>query len=210
MIGTMLDIAEEPIAFIDEYAQVPIAFEVQSVLEVSVREGGLAGFDLVERRITPSFVKDYDAIAGNHPSDWAKRFDVSNWGTLCARVEGRRVGGMVVAFDTAGVVMLEGRRDLAVIWDARVDPGVRRHGVGSSLFAAAERWAKARGCGWLVVETQNINVPACRFYSRQGCTLGAIHRFAYPDLPGEVQVLWYKEIASSAIPPVARQPDSVS
>jgi len=190
----MVEITEAPLTSLDEYAQVPIAFEVESVLEVSVREGGLAGFDLEERRIAP-FVKDYDAIVGNHPSDWAKRFDVSTWGLITARVEGRRLGGTVVAFDATDVVMLEGRRDLALIWDIRVDRDVRRHGVGSALFAAAERWAKARGCRWLKVETQNINVPACRFYSRQGCTLGAIHRFAYPDLPGEVQLLWYKDIA---------------
>ncbi len=179
---------------IDEYAQLPIAFEVESVFDVSLREGGLGGFELAERRIAP-FVKDYDAIAGNHPSDWVGRFEVASWGLLFARVEGWRVGGMVLAFDTTDVVMLEGRRDLAVIWDVRVAPESRRDGVGSALFAAAERWAKARGCRWLKVETQNINVPACRFYSRQGCTLGAIHRFAYPDLPGEVQLLWYKDVA---------------
>jgi hypothetical protein len=44
------------------------------------------------------------------------------------------------------------------------------------------------------VETQNINVPACRFYARMRCTLGAIHRYAYPDLPGEAQLLWYRTL----------------
>jgi hypothetical protein len=44
------------------------------------------------------------------------------------------------------------------------------------------------------VETQNINVPACRFYARQGCVLGAIHPDAYPDLPDEVQLLWWLEL----------------
>ncbi len=39
-----------------------------------------------------------------------------------------------------------------------------------------------------------INVPACRFYAKQGCVLGAIDRYAYPDHPDEVQLLWYKEI----------------
>ena len=33
------------------------------------------------------------------------------------------------------------------------------------------------------VVTQNINVPACRFYMKQGCVPGAIDRFAYPDFP---------------------------
>jgi GNAT superfamily N-acetyltransferase len=189
-----MEIIEQSLALIDEYARVPIAFEVRSVLDVSAR-GEAPGFDLVERPIDPPFVKDYDAIAGNHPSGWAKRFDVSQWGMLCARIEGRRVGGVVVAFDTAGVTMLDGRRDLAVIWDLRVAPDVRRRGVGHTLFAAAETWARARGCRRLNVETQNNNVAACRFYARQGCALGAVHRDAYPDLPDEVQLLWHKDLA---------------
>ncbi len=93
-----MEIVEESLTLIDEYAQVPIAFEVCSVLDVSAREGGAGGFELVERPINAPFVKDYDAIAGNHPSDWARRFDVSRWGMLCARAEGRRVGGVVIAF----------------------------------------------------------------------------------------------------------------
>ena len=46
-----------------------------------------------------------------------------------------------------------------------------------------------------MVETQNVNVRACRFYARQGFALGAVNRDAYPDLPDEVLLLWYKEQA---------------
>jgi hypothetical protein len=46
------------------------------------------------------------------------------------------------------------------------------------------------------IETQNINVPACRFYARRGYLLGAVHRYAYPQLPDETQLLWYKELTS--------------
>jgi GNAT superfamily N-acetyltransferase len=88
--------------------------------------------------------------------------------------------------------MLEGRRDLAVLWDLRVAPQVRGRGVGAALFGAVADWAVGQGCRQLKVETQNTNVAACRFYARQGCVLGALNRFAYPDLPEEVQLLWYK------------------
>jgi hypothetical protein len=43
-----------------------------------------------------------------------------------------------------------------------------------------------------VVETQNINVAAWPFYIRTGCVLRAIGCMAYPDLPGEAQLLWGK------------------
>lgn len=108
----------------------------------------------------------------------------------------RRVGSAVVAWDTPGVDMLEGRPDLAVLWDLRVAPAWRGRGIGAALFRAAEAWSWARGARWLKVETQNVNVTACRFYARQGCVLGALHRFAYPELPNEVQLLWYKELQS--------------
>ena len=87
---------------------------------------------------------------------------------------------------------------MAVLWDIRVSPEARGRGVGSALFAAAEAWAKARGCRELKVETQNVNVPACRFYMRQGCVLGAVNRRAYPGLPAEIQLLWYKDLTRTA------------
>ena len=72
---------------------------------------------------------------------------------------------------------------------------VRRRGVGAALFAATENWARARGCRQLKIETQSINVAACRFYASRGCELGAVRRFAYPELPEETQLLWYKGLS---------------
>src|SRR5262249_9175844 len=118
----------------------------------------------------------------------------SNWGLLSAHAGGHRVGGVVIAFRSPGVDMLEGRTDLAVIWDLRVRPEARGRGVGAALFRAAEAWAAARGCRRLKVETQNINVPACRFSARQGCVRGAITRLAYDELPDETQLIWYKDL----------------
>ena len=94
--------------------------------------------------------------------------------------------------------MLENRSDLAVVWDIRVSPDLRGRGIGAALFDSAEKWAETQGCRQLKVETQNINVAACRFYASQGCSLGAIHRFAYPELPDEVQLLWYKTLGEHA------------
>jgi len=64
------------------------------------------------------------------------------------------------------------------------------------MFKAAEAWSMAKGCRQLKVETQNINVPACRFYAKQGCVLRAIHPHAYPEFPDEVQLLWYKDLGN--------------
>ncbi len=191
-----VELAREPIATaLQEYARVPILFTVDRELDVTSRDDGTDGFVLSERRLDVPYLKDYDAIPDQGPLQWPRRFDVSNWALFTARVATRIVGGATVAFDTPGLTMLEGRRDLALLWDIRVSPDVRRQGVGSALFARVEALAHGYGCRELIIETQNTNVGACRFYERQGCRLKAVDHAAYPDLPQEIQLLWYKELA---------------
>jgi GNAT superfamily N-acetyltransferase len=192
-----IEITEEPIIAAADLVHIPIVFEVQSVFDVLPRDGGLGGLILSERQLDVPYTKDYDLIEGEGPTRWLRRFDTSNWGFIGAHAESKRIGGAVIAFNTASVNMLEGRRDLAVLWDIRVSPKERGRGVGSAIFRAVEDWASARGCRQLKVETQNINVPACRFYAQQGCVLGAINRFAYREFPDEVQLLWYKTLTST-------------
>ena len=189
-----MDIDEEPIGNLHQHGEIPISFLVERVLNVTPVDDGMGGLVLSEVAVEEPWIKDYDGIKGEGPTRWAKRFDVTNWGLIAAHDGGQRVGGAVVAFGTAGVNMLEGRSDLAVLWDIRVRPEARSAGTGTTLFHAVEIWARARGCRRLKIETQNINVPACRFYRRMGCTLGNIDRFAYPDLPAEVQLTWFKEL----------------
>lgn len=187
-----LSIRQETAAQLPLYAQIPIAFMVHRILEV-VPEG-LSGIKLVERDISLPYLKDYDALAGEGPLQWAKCIDVRYWSFWGAYQGEKRVGGAAVAFKTEGLGLLEGRQDLALLWDLRVAPRARRQGVGVALFQAVEGWARAQGCRQLKVETQNVNLPACRFYAQQGCHLGGIWRFAYPDLPEESQLLWYKTL----------------
>jgi GNAT superfamily N-acetyltransferase len=188
-------VSEEPMTALPDYARVPIIFTVDRVLDVTNRDDGQSGFLLSERRLEVPYQKDYDAAADEGPLQWAHRFDLSKWALFTARVATRMVGGATVAFDTPALTMLEGRRDLAVLWDIRVSPDARGQGVGSALFERAESWAQSNGCRQLKIETQNTNVPACRFYERHGCQLKVINRTAYPQLPRDIQLLWYKDLA---------------
>ena len=181
-----------------ELGRISIAFAVEQIFDLALADGGLGGMVLTEIPVAQPYVKDYDAIEGDGPARWAERFDVSNWGMIGAFEAGARIGGAVIAFRTAGLHLLGGRDDVAVLWDIRVAPEQRGSGVGSALFQAAERWAGDRGCDWLKIETQNVNTAACRFYQKMGCTLGGIERFAYPELPDEVQLLWWKAVEASA------------
>lgn len=177
-------IIQESLDNLPAYAQIPIAFEVQRVLDLTVADSGLGGFVLRERKLARPFVKDYDSIGGNGPADWSKYFDIANWTLHSAWVDDQRVGGVVTAVKTEGLEMLERREDLAVIWDLRVAPSVRGRGLGSALFSAAEAGARAQGCIQLKVETQNINVTARQFYASRGCALH-LRRQAHDGLPSE-------------------------
>jgi GNAT superfamily N-acetyltransferase len=188
-------LAEESMMAIPEYARIPIVFTVDRVFDVTSRDDGPHRFELLERRLEAPYEKDYDAIAGEGPLQWAGRFDLSKWALFTARFAIRIVGGAAIALDAPELRILEGRRDLAVLMDIRVAPDIRGRRVGSALFQKAEEWARLNGCRELKVETQNSNVRACRFYERQGCQLRAINRAAYPELPEEIQLLWYKDLS---------------
>jgi GNAT superfamily N-acetyltransferase len=194
-----IEIQEIGVDLLPRYAEIPMSFKVEAVFRIEVIDKGLGGFLLIEEKIAP-YTKDYDSIKENGdsgPIGWTKRFDVSKWGVFLALNGTRPVGGATVAIDTPDVNILESRKDLAVLWDIRVHPDERRCGVGSRLFKHVADWAKQKGCRQLKVETQNINVPACRFYAKQGCELGAIHRYGYagcPDVAHEVMLFWYLEL----------------
>ena len=180
------------------YDEVPISFRVESVFRVETVNQGLGGFAVVEKKVQP-YTKDYDGQSDDEdrPSRWARKFDVSKWVFFLAVDESLVVGGATVATDTLNLNILENRRDLAVLWDIRVHPNRRRCGIGSELFRYAADWARRKGCKQLKVETQNVNVPACRFYAKQGCELGAIHRYGYassPKVAHEAMFLWYLEL----------------
>jgi GNAT superfamily N-acetyltransferase len=190
----MLQIIEIGPERLKEYDLIPQRVEVRSILEVSLVSGGMGGMMLKEVPVEQPYIKDYDS-SGDLPSDMPKHFEVSNWGFFLSMERNNPVGGATVAFDTTGVFMPEARRDLAVLWDIRVSPQAR--GAGISLFRHAAEWSRDRGCRQMKIETQNVNVPACRFYQRMGCHLGEIRRFGYAGVPAvshEVMLCWYLDL----------------
>jgi GNAT superfamily N-acetyltransferase len=193
-----IESAGVPSHLLAQYAAIPIAFTVTSRL--SAQPGTDGSFVLAEHAVHPQYIKDYDAIS-ERPQDWATQFDTSQWLMLVAHIDGAVAGGTTVAFGGSGLDMLEGRSDMAVLWDIRVAPSCQGRGVGRALFEAGEAWAGARGCVELKVETQNINVSACRFYAALGCQLRIVRTDAYPLCPSEDQFLWYKSLAHSQATP---------
>lgn len=189
-----IKIVEETPEVLREYEKVSIAFLVVTYFRIEISDKGLGGIRFVEEAVEKPFIKDYDVYQDERPTRWSEKFDLSNWGILSAFVGNKRVGGAAIAWKTPEVLMLEGRDDLACLWDLRVSADYRGKRVGSALFKNALAWAKERNCRLFKVETQNINVPACRFYASQGCELGSINRYVYPETMNEVQLVWYRNV----------------
>ena len=189
--GFDIVLREESVEDLTAYSEISISFLVERVLVPDPAQGSTR---FIEEAQSPPYPKDYDSEPGGHPTEWPQRFDTSTWVVISAWSGSDRIGGVVVAHGNDQVDMLEGRDNLAVVWDIRVSPEYRGRGVGGQLIRAAEVWAGSRGCTELKVETQNINVPACRFYESAGFRIGTVNPGAYPELPSETQLLWYKNI----------------
>ena len=152
---------------------------------------------LHEEKPAAPYIKDYDAYEDGRPGRWPEHFDLRNWGIFLALAGDHPVGGATIAFDTPGERMLLERRDLGVLWDIRVRPESRRRGIGARLFEHAVEWLRQQGGTVMKVETQNVNVPACRFYAKQGCLLGEVNRYAYaghPRVAHETMLVWYLDL----------------
>lgn len=77
-----VEIREESASALKSYGTIPIAFNVGSRLRVEPVDAGLGGLRLVEERVDPPWIKDYDAEHDEGPARWARRWDISNWGVL--------------------------------------------------------------------------------------------------------------------------------
>ncbi len=172
------------------YARVSTAFRVERRLVLSADPSAPSGVSLFETSIVAPFVKDYDVLPGNHPTEWARRLDTARWRVFAASVGDLQVGGaiLIVPDDHASV------QTVAELWDLRVSPVWRRRGIARALWATLEAAALAAGARALKIETQQINVAACRLYDTQGCVLARVDAAAYPGLPDEVALHWYKAL----------------
>ncbi len=186
-----LRIIEESCDALEEYGRIPISFRAFTRMSLK----GL--MDLPADEWTEiaigRFMKDYDDCIDDRPTSLPKRFDVSNWRIIAAFDGDRRVGGAILARETPGLEMLEGRSDLALMMDIRIHPEFRGQGVGAQVFYRIEDWVKQQGCTEMKVETQDINVAACRFYYAQGMRLSEINVNAYEGLD-ETQLIWRMSI----------------
>jgi Acetyltransferases len=187
-------VVEHGVSQLADYASVPIAFTVSEYFGDAALAALLHGEPAHPTPQGNPYRKDYDVAPGNHPTEWPNEFDVARWIFFAAHQDEERVGGAVLIRDDPAIDLLSDCPACGLLWDIRVAPTMRARGVGSALIGAVQRAAVDRGLHALRVETQQVNVPACRFYERHGFRLERTTANVYEDFPGEIQLVWRKAL----------------
>ncbi|HDR3728005.1 TPA: streptothricin N-acetyltransferase SatA [Bacillus anthracis] len=92
------------------------------------------------------------------------------------------------------IVLKKNWNNYAYIEDITVDKKYRTLGVGKRLIAQAKQWAKEGNMPGIMLETQNNNVAACKFYEKCGFVIGGFDFLVYKGLNmtiDEVAIYWY-------------------
>jgi ribosomal protein S18 acetylase RimI-like enzyme len=178
--------------YFPQYDQISMIVHVSAYYRIE-KDNRLGGFALVETPIEP-YIKDFCTGDDESITRWEKRWNISNWAFFMAFDGERPIGGATVATRTKEINMLSGRNDLAVLWDIRVADAYKYQGIGQALLDMAVDWSREQGFVQMKIECQNNNIPAVKFYHKQGAVLSAIDEYTYynePEYRHEVQLIWY-------------------
>lgn len=176
------------------YDQVSQNVDVRSEYRVSRVDGGLGGLVFEEVPVTP-YLKDLSIY--EQAAKYEEMFDISTWRFYMAFDGDTPVGAITIAGTTKGMDMLNETPGACVLWDIRVADGYKHQGIGQRLFDMGKAGAKTDGYSVMIIECQNNNVPACRFYRKQGALLSKVDMNAYasePDVADEVQFVWHLDL----------------
>jgi len=77
------------------------------------------------------------------------------------------------------IVLFKNWNKYAYIEYIAVDQTFRRLGIGQALIEQAKRWAQDQQLPGLMLETQNNNVRACKFYEDCGFQIGGFDNYLY-------------------------------
>ena len=190
----MINIKEVDKTYFSLYDNIPQNVEIKSEYHVKRIDSGLGGFIFEEVPVIPH-IKDLSIY--ERAMEYEQMFDISNWRFYMAFDGDIPVGAMTIAGTTEGMNMLGGKTDACVLWDIRVADNYKHMGIGQRLIDQGIADAKSDGYKQMIIECQNNNVPACRFYKKQGALLSKIDMHAYdsePECENEVQLIWYLDL----------------
>jgi len=161
-----------------------------TLLVVEHTQQGLeATFRIVERPRAVAYVKREGYELGpRYQRELAGRIACGTGLYLVAEEQGSLVGLL-------DVEPADWRPAAELHWIA-VDRPWRGRGIGRQLLERAVEWTRGQGLRALVLETQNTNVDACRFYLHSGFRLSGVQDPYYFDqrVAEECALFWVYEL----------------
>ena len=141
-------------------------------------------FVLVEQPLLPPLEKRYEL-------EWSE--PAASAYAIVAEYAGQVVG--------VGALTISEWNRRATLAHLYVDRASRGAGIGTQLLEALAREAAGRGVRALWVETQNVNVPAIRFYRARGFELCGLDTSLYDPMlaPGETAVFLIRTLGMVAM-----------
>jgi len=95
-------------------------------------------------------------------------------GFVCAAFD----GGWLKGFVSVEPGLFGGEQKYLDLSSLHVSEDMRRRGIGTALFLAAEEWARAHGAKKLYISAHSA-VESQAFYKRMGCTEAAVYNEAH-------------------------------
>ncbi|MXQ55319.1 GNAT family N-acetyltransferase [Shimazuella alba] len=92
------------------------------------------------------------------------------------------------------IILKRNWNQYAYVEDIKVDARFRMHGIGRRLIEQAKQWARSHNMPGIMLETQNNNVRACKFYESCGFVIGGFDFCVYKGIDkqnDETAIYWY-------------------
>jgi hypothetical protein len=75
-----------------------MAFKVDSIFEVTAKDDGLSGYDITEKQVDKSYIKNFDE-GTDDLFEWIKSIDTSKWVYFVIYDNKKPAAGAIIAFD---------------------------------------------------------------------------------------------------------------
>lgn len=177
--------------------QIRPTYTSPTILTLEKSGNGLEiGWKLVEHTPPQPFDKgtlyDFDEVAQDEIRARLARPDSTYQRVAVDEETGRLVGLLEMEVQTWN--------DTVLLWNLMIDLAYRGQGLGRRLWHRAVDFARQAEVRAIMIETQNTNVPACKFYARMGCQLIGINELYYTNdgLNTEIALFWAYSLRPSS------------
>ena len=150
-------------------------------------------------KIVPEYKKNnwmFTEVLLEHPYEYKYSNDEEDYSEYI----GRNDKNIYLYYDNniciGQIIVIKNWNKYTKIHDICVAKDFRNKGVGQILMNQAIKWTIDKKLKGLMLETQDVNLAACRFYRKFGFILGGVDTMLYSnfDISDQKALFWYYKI----------------